>query len=195
MKKIVLPPSVKNWLSLSGVIIVFTSLFMIIFLFIAAIFVRGQAAYLGLITYILLPAVMLIGLLLIPAGMLLKIHKERQGITVPETRWPKIDLEEPHHRHAFFIFVIGTGFFLLISAVGSYEAFHYTESTQFCGTLCHRVMEPEHVAHQYSPHARVPCVSCHVGPGADWYMRSKLSGLTRFMQCLPMFIPSRSRRR
>lgn len=177
MRKIVFPPSVKNWLSLSGVIIVLTSLFMIIFLFIAGIFIREQAAYLGLITYILLPAVMIIGLLLIPAGMLLKTRRERQGKSVSETRWPRIDLEEPHHRHAFFIFVIGTGFFLLISAVGSYEAFHYSESTRFCGTLCHTVMEPEHVAHQHSPHARVPCVSCHVGPGVDWYMRSKLSGL------------------
>ena len=111
MRKIMFPPLVKNWLSLSGVIIVLTSLFMIIFLFIAGIFIREQAAYLGLITYILLPAIMIIGLLLIPAGMLLKTRRKRQEKTVSETRWPRIDLEEPHHRHAFFIFVIGTGFF------------------------------------------------------------------------------------
>ena len=38
-------------------------------------------------------------------------------------------------------------------------------------------MEPEYVAHENSSHARVACVACHVGPGADWYVRSKLSGL------------------
>ena len=37
-------------------------------------------------------------------------------------------------------------------------------------------MEPEHTAYQNSPHARVTCTGCHVGPGAGWYVQSKLSG-------------------
>ena len=37
-------------------------------------------------------------------------------------------------------------------------------------------MKPEFVAYKASPHARVRCVDCHVGPGAGWYVRSKLSG-------------------
>lgn len=172
-----LPPSAKNWLSLTGALIALVSLFMIMFLFIAATFVRSQAAYLGLVTYILLPSIMMVGLVLIPAGMYLASRRIGQGEATPAARWPKIDLEIAHHRHAFFIFIIGTAFFLLISAIGSYEAFHYTESVAFCGTLCHTVMEPEHVAHRHSPHAKVACVACHVGPGADWYVRSKLSGL------------------
>jgi nitrate/TMAO reductase-like tetraheme cytochrome c subunit len=61
------------------------------------------------------------------------------------------------------IFSVGTVIFLLLTAVGSYEAFHYTESVEFCGTLCHDVMKPEYVAYQNSPHARVACVDCHVG--------------------------------
>ncbi len=80
-------------------------------------------------------------------------------------------------------------FFLLVSAVGSYEAFHYSESVTFCGTLCHKVMEPEHVAHKNSPHARVACVACHVGPGADWYVRSKLSGLYQVYAVLANVYP------
>ena len=187
--KLVLPPSAKNWLSVAGVIIALTALFMIIFLFIVATIIRAQAAYLGLVTYILLPAVMVVGLLLIPAGMIREIRRERQEKILPAAGWPKIDLEEPRHRHAFFIFVIGTGFFLLISAVGSYEAFHYTESTNFCGTLCHTVMEPEYVAHNNSPHAQVPCTDCHVGPGADWYVRSKLSGLYQVYAVLTHVYP------
>ena len=61
--------------------------------------------------------------------------------------------------------------------MGSFEAFHITESVEFCGTLCHEVMEPEHIAYQNSPHANVLCVECHVGSGASWYIKSKLSGL------------------
>lgn len=175
--KLQLPSSAKNWLSLTGAIVAVTALFMIIFLFIVALTVAEAAAYLGLVTYILLPSVMILGLLLIPLGMWREVR--RRGREGEEARpgWPKIDLEEPRHRHAFFIFVVGTGIFLLVSAVGSYQAFHYTESVQFCGTLCHTVMKPEYTAHKNSPHAKVACVSCHVGPGAGWYARSKLSGL------------------
>lgn len=181
-----LPPSVKNWVSLAGAIVALTSVFMIIFLFIVTTVLRSQAAYLGLIIYILLPGVMVMGLLLIPLGMFLKNRREK-GKAV--TGWPKIDLEEPHHRHAALVFLVGTAFFLLVSAVGSYEAFHYSESVTFCGTLCHKVMEPEHVAHKNSPHARVACVACHVGPGVDWYVRSKMSGLYQVYAVLANVYP------
>ena len=60
---------------------------------------------------------------------------------------------------------------------GSYEAYESTESVSFCGRLCHSVMAPEYTTYEHSPHARVRCVDCHVGPGADWYVKSKVSGL------------------
>ncbi|MBE0595662.1 MAG: NapC/NirT family cytochrome c [Desulfuromonadales bacterium] len=184
-----LPPSVKNWTSLAGAMIALVSLFMAIFLFVVTALLGAQAAYLGLVVFILLPSVMILGLLLIPIGMFLKVRRERQEGSRPETGWPRIDLNEPHHRHAAFIFVIGTAVLLLVSAVGSYEAFHFTESVPFCGTLCHTVMEPEYVAHQESPHARVACVGCHVGPGVDWYVRSKLSGMYQVYAVLANVYP------
>ena len=48
---------------------------------------------------------------------------------------------------------------------------------RFCGQVCHTVMQPEFVAYGQSPHARVSCVECHIGPGASWFVKSKLSGL------------------
>jgi hypothetical protein len=38
-------------------------------------------------------------------------------------------------------------------------------------------MIPEYVSYQRSPHSRVHCVSCHIGPGASWFVKYKLSGL------------------
>jgi hypothetical protein len=64
----------------------------------------------------------------------------------------------------------------VLSAVGSYRAYEFTDSVQFCGQLCHKVMNPEFTAYSQSPHARVRCVDCHVGAGATWYVKSKLSG-------------------
>jgi len=66
--------------------------------------------------------------------------------------------------------------FMMVSVAGSYKAYEYTDSVQFCGQLCHTVMNPEFTAYRLSPHARVACVDCHVGSGATWYVKSKLSG-------------------
>jgi hypothetical protein len=66
--------------------------------------------------------------------------------------------------------------FFLVTAIMSYRSYHFTESTQFCGQTCHVVMQPEFTAYQNSPHARVACTECHIGPGATWFVKSKLSG-------------------
>jgi hypothetical protein len=174
--KIKLPPSSQNWISLIGATIALISLFMIAFLFAISIFLGEGGLYLGIVIFILLPAVLVAGLFLIPIGMYLRIRKERKHGKIEQLGWPRIDLNDKRHRNAFFIFSIGTTIFLFLSALGSYEAFHFTESTRFCGTLCHYIMVPEHTAYQNSPHAKVLCASCHVGPGAGWYVRSKLSG-------------------
>jgi hypothetical protein len=50
------------------------------------------------------------------------------------------------------------------------------DSVQFCGQTCHTVMQPEFTAYRDSPHSRVACVQCHIGTGASWFVRSKLSG-------------------
>ncbi|MGD8397122.1 MAG: NapC/NirT family cytochrome c, partial [Candidatus Eiseniibacteriota bacterium] len=85
-------------------------------------------------------------------------------------------LNDPRHRFAAIVFTVGTIAFLGMSGFGSFKAYEYTESDQFCGTMCHQVMHPEYTAYRESPHARVGCVNCHIGPGAEWFVRSKLSG-------------------
>lgn len=174
--KFQLPRSTQNWITLIGATIALVSLFMIIFLFTISTFWKQGHAYIGLVIYIILPAIMIAGLLLIPVGMIVQIRKERKQKPGAAPPWPRIDLNDVRHRNAFFVFTVGTTVFLFLSAIGSYEAFNFTESVTFCGTVCHGVMNPEYTAYEHSPHARVPCVECHVGRGADWFVRSKLSG-------------------
>jgi hypothetical protein len=175
--KLKLPPSTQNWISLIGATIALVTFFMIVFLSVVSILFESNNSYLGIVIYMALPAVMILGLLLIPLGMYLKIKKEKKLSEEEKKGWPILNLNEVRQRNAFVIFFVGTSIFLLASAVGSYEAFHFTESVEFCGQICHEVMKPEFVAYQNSPHARVSCVECHVGTGAGWYVRSKLSGL------------------
>lgn len=187
--KLHLPRSTQNWITLIGAMIALVSLFMIIFLFTISLFIEEKGTYLGLVVFILLPGVMIMGLLLIPTGMILERRRllKKHGKKIQE--WPKIDLNDIRHRNAFFIFSIGTTILLFLSAFGSYEAYHFTESVTFCGDVCHSVMRPEKTAYQNSPHARVACVECHVGPGANWYVKSKISGLYQVYAVLANIYP------
>jgi hypothetical protein len=172
-----LPPSSKNWLTIIGSIIAAINLILILLLFvISTIFDKGSTN-LGLFIYIILPGFLILGLLLIPFGMFLERKRIFKSLVHEAARLPYIDLNDPSHRNAFLIFTVTTIIVLFLSTLGSFKAYHITESVEFCGTLCHQVMEPEHIAYLNSPHANVACVECHVGSGASWYVKSKLSGL------------------
>ena len=84
--------------------------------------------------------------------------------------------EAPQRQKLFFLMSAGAvGIILLV--VGGYQLVQFTDSTAFCGRLCHRVMYPEFTVYQASPHSRVLCVNCHVGPGAGYLVKSKLAGV------------------
>jgi hypothetical protein len=134
------------------------------------------STYLGMFTYILLPPFLILGLILIPLGASWKRKDVKQGKVKIASKVFYFDPSLPEHRNALFVFVIGTSVLLLMTAVGSYKAFHFTESVEFCGKVCHKIMEPEHTMYLQSPHAKVKCVECHIGAGADWYVRYKVSG-------------------
>lgn len=171
-----LPRSYYNWISVIGSAVAIFSLLLIFILFLISTIFDIGSSYIGLFVYIVLPGLMIIGLILIPIGMMIR-SKRVKRLESPERKLPYIDLSDKRHRNAAIIFSLSTVVFLILSSIGSYEAYHYTESVEFCGTLCHSVMNPEYTAYQNSAHSNVACVECHVGPGTDWYIRSKLSGL------------------
>lgn len=170
-----LPSSVYNPLSLAGAAIAAISFGLILFLFVLELFGTEQKPYMGIIAFVILPGILIIGLSLIAYGVYREKRRERKGI-IREKNFPIIDLNNPKHRTAITIFSTGTIFLLLFSAFGSFKAYEYTDSDEFCGTICHEVMEPEYTAYKSSPHSKVGCVKCHIGPGAGWFVRSKLSG-------------------
>jgi nitrate/TMAO reductase-like tetraheme cytochrome c subunit len=184
-----LPPSSKNWLTIIGSIIAGINLIMILLLFVISTIFNKNNTNLGLFIYIILPGFMILGLIMIPVGMIGERRKIRKKGGAAEKKLPRIDLNDPSHRNAFIIFTVTTIIVLMLSTMGSFEAYHITESVEFCGTLCHRVMEPEHTAYQNSPHANVLCVECHVGSGASWYVKSKISGLRQVYAVLTNSYP------
>ena len=170
-------PSVfQNWISLVGVVLAACALLAVLFL-VAMDFLRGfENPYMGILTYIVAPTFLTLGLLLVAAGALWERKRRHHLAPGVVPRYLRIDFNIPHHRNMFLGVSIVTVVFLMITAFGSYQTYHFTESVQFCGLTCHGVMHPEYTAYQNSPHARVACAECHIGEGASWFVKSKLSG-------------------
>jgi nitrate/TMAO reductase-like tetraheme cytochrome c subunit len=72
---------------------------------------------------------------------------------------------------------------LFVFFLGSVTLLDYTESTEFC-SLCH-VMNPEHAAYMNSPHSRVECGTCHIGPGVVPAVQAKLAA-ARYLWVYPL---------
>jgi hypothetical protein len=168
------PIKFYNPITLAGVAIASVSFGLILFLIILDALTADPNPYMGIITFVIFPGIMIAGLLLIPYGVFRENKRIKTGKS--HLRFPVFDLNDPKVRLTVTIFSVGTILLLMFSAFGSFKAYEYTDSDQFCGTVCHKVMEPEYTAYQYSPHARVGCVKCHIGSGAEWYVRSKFSG-------------------
>ncbi|MBE0539659.1 MAG: NapC/NirT family cytochrome c [Ignavibacterium sp.] len=174
MKKL-FPQYVYNPITLTGAAVASLSFGLIVFLFVLDFFSTQENTYMGILTYIIIPSFLIIGLLLIAYGIFREKRREVRGI-VRGSYLPVIDLNDPKKRAMFVTFSLGTILLLLFSAFGSFKAYEYTETDEFCGTVCHKVMEPEYTAYLDSPHSRVGCVGCHIGSGTNWYVKSKISG-------------------
>jgi hypothetical protein len=135
----------------------------------------ATSPYLGIIAFLVLPGFFLGGLILMPVGHWL----DRKRVT-PQGRlralFPVIDFNLARVRTRTVLFFAITLANLCLFAVVSYRGIDFMESVSFCGETCHAVMHPEFTAYHNSPHSRVRCVDCHIGPGASWFVKSKLSG-------------------
>jgi hypothetical protein len=166
----------NNWISMAGVVIVTTAT--VFWLFLLPVTLKGETAnpYVGILAFLTIPGPFFGGLILVPLGMWLKRKREgRTGIYPPE--FPVLTWANPELRKLVYFVGVTTVVNIMIASQLSYSAVNYMDSVTFCGQTCHTVMQPEFTAYQNSPHSKVECVRCHIGPGAGWFVRSKLSGM------------------
>ena len=170
------PSLLDNWVSLLGMILAASSFFAAVCLIAIDYFRSFKNPYMGILTYLIAPAFLVAGLVLIAVGALGERRRRRRMRPGEVPRYPRVDLNVPRQRHTLVAVSVATFLFLMLTAMGSYRTYEFTESVAFCGRTCHAIMRPEYTAYQESPHARVACVQCHIGPGASWFVKSKLSG-------------------
>ena len=136
--------------------------------------------YLGIIFFLILPFLFILGLALIPIGISLRRRKLARAGELP-AEYPRVDLNDPIFRHGLDIVMVATVVNLLVVAAASYQSASYMDSPQFCGQSCH-VMKPEYVAYQVSAHSHVGCVDCHIGSGAEAYLSAKVNGTKQLIE-------------
>jgi NapC/NirT cytochrome c family, N-terminal region len=169
-------PLIRSPLSVAGMVLTTISAVVFLVVFFADLFGWHTNPYMGIVFFLILPGFFVLGLLLIPLGAWIERRRRAAGKKPSELQWPRIDLNNPDHRRiAVGIFALTMANIVIVS-LAAYRGVEYMDSTQFCGQACHSVMKPEATAHQDGPHARVTCVECHIGEGATWFAKSKLSG-------------------
>jgi hypothetical protein len=168
----------RNWVSMFGALLTTAVAPLLIGLIILDTLGHIDNPYLGGFIYLLLGPLFILGLLMVFVGLFfLKSKKEPGFFTFEHLREQFADpVRFVRIRKLIFLGVFLTGVNIFIILLLSYEGYRYMESNAFCGEFCHSVMEPEYTAYQHSPHSRVNCVECHIGEGATWFVRSKLSG-------------------
>lgn len=163
-----------NKITLFGSTLVTVSALLIAFFVLMGELGRIQTTYLGILTFMVLPCLFVGGLFVIPFGVFWERRRRRAG-------FPVLDFNVARLREVGQSVALLTMANLLIISMVSYKGVVFTESIEFCGEVCHTVMEPEFTAYLDSPHSRVECVKCHIGPGASWFARSKISGVRQVL--------------
>jgi hypothetical protein len=186
--RIDLPSAVRNPISLIGVAV--TTAMAVVFLLLLALELTGQFTnpYAGLLVFVAVPFVFVLGLLLIPIG----IWRQRRRVAAGHAPddWPVIDLRLPRTRSVIVGVALLTIVNVFIVSLAGFGAVHHMESTEFCGQTCHTAMEPEWKAHQVSPHSKVACVKCHVGPGAAGFVEAKAAGTRQLWHVIINKVPT-----
>ena len=173
------PKAIFNFLSFIGIMLSLLAVMGEVFLFLMSVFSGDALDYQGVVIMLLLIVIM-VGLILVIVGYGLEKKRRKSGHA------PSLS-GQTFLQHPMLTILFSTGLVAAVAIVmgtGSYQMYHVTESVEFCGQLCHSVMNPEWVTYHNSSHARVKCVECHIGEGADWFVKSKMSGIRQIYAVL-----------
>jgi hypothetical protein len=166
----------SHWISMLGVALVTLAGFTWLFVLPSSIHGHVDNPYVGILIFLVIPAVFFLGLVLIPIGIVLAKRRLKEHLS-----------ELPDRPHAWrrvgIFFGVMTMANLLIGAQVSFRALDHMDTPQFCGATCH-VMKPEFVGHLSAPHRTLECAQCHIAPGAQGWVKAKMAGTRQLFEVL-----------
>jgi nitrate/TMAO reductase-like tetraheme cytochrome c subunit len=167
-------------ISVAGMVLTTISAVLFLVVLLADLFGWHSNPYIGIVFFLILPGMFLVGLALIPLGAWRERRRRARGHAPSQLQWPRLDLNDPVQRNTAVIVFVLTMANVVIVSLAAYRGVEYMDSVQFCGQACH-VMKPEYVAYQNGPHSRVACVECHIGSGATSFATAKISGARQLL--------------
>ena len=178
---------VRHPVAIAGAVITTASAVVFIALTIAAFAGLFENPYSGLVIFVVLPAIFVVGLLLIPLGM--RLQRRRLAHHPDAGEWPVIDFRQPRVRRTTLAITALTAVNVVILLLAGYGSLHWMESPSFCGQVCHTPMHPQFTSWQQAPHAKVACVRCHIGEGASSFVHAKLAGVRQLVHVATNRVP------
>lgn len=135
-------------------------------------------AYYGFFIYMILGPTFIFGLVLVFLGLF--FFKGSREVQIFTMEYLQEQVSDPvRFTRVKKLIVLGVALTVVnmgVFGLLAYSGYHYMESVEFCGQFCHTVMNPEYTTYKRSPHSSVACVECHIGSGAQWFAKSKISG-------------------
>src|SRR5688572_33498205 len=120
----------NNWITAIGAVVATGALFS--FALLAWIdFTQDHGnPYLGIFTYLVAPGFLIAGLGLIFFGAWAQRRWAIKHAATKPDKW-RLNFSDPKQRHRLMLFGAGALAFILMSAFGSYQTYHYAESNSF----------------------------------------------------------------
>jgi hypothetical protein len=173
---------IRSPISIAGMVLTTISAVVFVIVLLADLFGLHSNPYWGILFFLILPALFVLGLLLIPLGAWVERRRRAAGKPPASIEWPRIDLNDPVHRRVALVVFCLTMANIVIVSLAAYKGVEYMDSVGFCGKTCHTPMQPELVAHEQGSHAHIACVACHIGPGARGFAKAKLAGTRQLLE-------------
>ena len=187
MKRI-LPASFYNPLTLAGSVIALFNLALIVFLLVVELLAKRPRPYSDLVILLVLPLFILIGVAFIILGI---VRQRRRHKAAPpgEPRFLVVDFNDDKQRRLVILLSAGFICLTLLYTFGVFRGYEFVESDFFCTRVCHTVHRLDSQAHVFSSHAKVACSACHVGSGTQYFILTKLKGITDLYSLLSNTFP------
>ena len=121
------PETAYNVVTIIGAALAGVCLVTIVFLTGVELLQERPPPYIGILSYVILPVPLILGLLMIPLGIWRERQRRRAGKPASALVFV-LDLHLPKHQAALILFTDVTAVFLLFTAYGSYRTFKWSES-------------------------------------------------------------------
>src|SRR5262245_37850229 len=95
------PSLIQNYVSLFGAAVVLACLVSIVLLLMIEVTSSRNTPYLGIFAWIILPAILILGLIVIGVGMLIERRRRRKLSPSELSPFPNLNLNDPRGRHSF----------------------------------------------------------------------------------------------